>query len=60
MADPAQTNVAWTVEGGKLLIAVDLGRSLGRSKSGKSTVIASTFGAEMLPSGEKINLNIYK
>jgi len=56
-------NVQMKTEGKKLIITVDLGVELGPSKSGKTTVIATTSGNQPLP-GEKqatfIGLNIYK
>ena len=55
-------NVSMRVNGTKLTIEVDLSKSFGESKSGKSIVIASTGGnvAVAGDSGAKIGLNIYK
>lgn len=51
------------VTGKKLVIEVDLSKDFGMSKSGKSTVIASTEGNVSLPKPNdeiKIGLNVYK
>ena len=55
-------NVSMTVENTTLVIRVDLTKDFGRSKSGKSIVIASTEGNVDVPGnkGVKIGLNIYK
>ena len=55
-------NVKMSVAGSFLTIVVDLSNSYGPSKSGKSTVIASTEG-NLLVEGTKdtyIGLNVYK
>jgi hypothetical protein len=53
-------NVTVTVEGGKLLIEIDGNRRLGQSKSGKTTVVASTRGNAQigLPNGEVLFLGV--
>lgn len=43
-----------------LHIKVDLKKALGVSKTGKSQVIASTHGNIVLPSGERIGLNVFQ
>lgn len=55
-------NVEMTQDGDKLTIIVDLSKSFGKSKSGKTTIIASTEGNVSAPksSDVKIGLNIYK
>lgn len=56
-------NMKSTVNGDKLTIEVDLAKDLGKSKSGKTTIIASSYGAELVArkSGTiYINLNVYK
>lgn len=55
-------NVDMKVEGNILTIKVDLSKEFGKSKSQKSTIIASTDGNIKVPGKEdvKIGLNIYK
>lgn len=52
-------NVVMEVKDNLLIITVDLTKSFGRSKSGKTTIVASTDGN--VTEGEvKIGLNVYK
>ncbi|MDI6854033.1 MAG: hypothetical protein QME75_10590 [Deltaproteobacteria bacterium] len=55
-------NVDMKVEGKDLVIRVDLGKSFGPSKSGKTIIIATTEGNVGVPGHEdiKVGLNIYK
>ena len=55
-------NVQMKTTGTTLTITVDLSKSCGRSKSGKTEVIATTRGNQPVPGAEgvKIGLNIYK
>ena len=54
-------NVEMTVEGDTLIIKVDLSKDFGRSKSGKTVIIASTEGNVYVPTrDEKIGLNVYR
>lgn len=55
-------NVEIRVEKEKLIIEVDLKKSYGPSKSGKTVIIASTSGNAPVPGkeGVKIGLNVYK
>lgn len=54
-------NVDMQVKGNILTINVDLSKDFGRSKSGKSIVIASTEGNKVIGSTDcKIGLNIYR
>lgn len=55
-------NVDMSVKDSILTIKVDLSKDFGRSKSGKSTIIASTEGNCSVPGSDdtKIGLNIYK
>lgn len=54
-------NVEMTVEGETLVIKVDLSRDFGKSKSGKTIIVASTEGNVSVPErNEKIGLNIYR
>ena len=56
------SNVDMAINGEILTITVDLSKDLGPSKSGKTTVIASTHGNVSVPEhpDTKIGLNIYK
>lgn len=55
-------NVAVKTVGNKMTITVDLGKEQGPSKSGKTTVIASTLGNKGIPGHEGVFLgvNVYK
>jgi len=54
-------NVKSTVKGTKLIIEVDLAKDFGKSKSGKTTIIASTKGNKPIEGTDAImGLNIYK
>jgi hypothetical protein len=54
-------NAELAVEGDLLTITVDLSKEFGPSKSGKTTIIASSEGNKSIPGRpEKIGLNIYK
>lgn len=56
-------NVQMTVEGNVLVIQVKLDTDLGPSKSGKTTLIASTGGNQPVPGSKSatfVGLNVYK
>ena len=54
-------NVELELQGETLRITVDLSKELGPSKSGKTTIIASTEGNQTIfGREEKIGLNVYK
>lgn len=55
-------NVALEVKDNILTIKVDLSQNFGRSKSGKTTIIASTEGNVVVPgtADTRLGLNIYK
>jgi len=54
-------NVEMNVEGETLTIKVDLSKDFGKSKSGKTIIVASTEGNVSVPErNEKIGLNIYR
>jgi len=54
-------NCEMTVKGSKLIIEVDLSKDFGRSKSGKTIVIASTKGNQTIADGKAvIGLNVYR
>ncbi len=54
-------NVEMTVEREILTIKVDLSKDFGKSKSGKTIIVASTEGNVSVPEREeKIGLNLYR
>jgi hypothetical protein len=54
-------NVEIAVEGEILTIKVDMSKDFGKSKSGKTIIVASTEGNVSVPErDEKIGLNIYR
>lgn len=54
-------NVETRVDGTKLIITVDLSKSFGPSKSGKSIIVASTEGNQKVNGGPvAFGLNVYK
>lgn len=54
-------NVKFNIKGDTLTIEVNLKEELGASKSGKTTMIATTGGnAEIGKDGVKFGLNVYK
>lgn len=55
-------NIELTTTGNILTIKVDLTKTFGPSKSGKTTIIASTEGNIGVPTREevRIGLNVYK
>jgi hypothetical protein len=54
-------NAEMSVDGDLLTITVDLSKEFGPSKSGKTTIVASSEGNKSVPGRtEKVGLNIYK
>ena len=53
-------NIDIKVEGDKLTLTIDLSKSFGSSKSGKTIIIASTQGNQQVVPGVMVGLNIYK
>jgi hypothetical protein len=55
-------NVELEIKGNKLIITADLTKDFGPSKSGKTTIIATTEGNPSIPGNEniKLGLNLYK
>jgi len=55
-------NIDMNIANDKLTIIVDLKKDFGKSKSGKSVIVASTEGNQSLAYKEsmKLGLNIYK
>jgi hypothetical protein len=53
--------VMYRVDGTKLTIEIDLSKNLGTSKSGKSTIIATSSGNQKIAGTDAtIGLNIYR
>lgn len=52
-------NVKTEIKGKQLTITIDLSKRLGPSKSGKTTMIASTGGSANLGDGMMLGLNLY-
>nr|WP_147664671.1 hypothetical protein [Candidatus Prometheoarchaeum syntrophicum]QEE17787.1 hypothetical protein DSAG12_03625 [Candidatus Prometheoarchaeum syntrophicum] len=57
-----ENNLDIKVDGNTLTIVIDLGHEMGRSKSGKSMIVASTRGNIPVPENDsiKMGINIYK
>ena len=57
-------NIEMTVEGDKLTIIINLSKNYGPSKSGKTTIIASTEGNQIIPTEDSrqivLGLNLYQ
>ena len=55
-------NVEMEVKGNKLTITVDLKQDFGRSKTGKSKIVASTLGIKDVPGTKdvRIGLNVFR
>jgi hypothetical protein len=53
-------NVEIKIEGEKMTITVDLSKTFGPSKSGKTTVIASSEGNVAISPGVFLGINVYK
>ena len=54
-------NAEMSVQDDTLTVTVDLSKELGPSKSGKTTIVASSEGNKTVPGrDEKIGLNIYR
>jgi len=53
-------NVQFEVKENELTIKVDISRELGRSKSGKTIVIATSHGNVQIVPGVFMGLNVYK
>lgn len=53
-------NIEIKMEGNKAIITVDMDKSFGESKSGKSIIIASTEGNKQIKPDIYMGLNIYK
>jgi hypothetical protein len=54
-------NIKMEVKGTILTLTIDLSQTFGRSKSGKTTIIASTDGnVNVQGSDAKLGVNVYK
>ena len=62
MKNIASDNIKSVVKGKILTLTIDLSKDFGASKSGKTTVVASTLGNQPVPDNEsiKIGVNVYK
>ena len=56
------SNCGVNVDGTTLTLTIDLSRKIGPSKSGKTTIIATTSGNKEIPdtNGAIIGLNVYR
>jgi len=53
-------NIVGSVDGKKLTLEIDLSKTFGDSKSGKTTIVASTNGNKNIPGTEvTLGLNAY-
>jgi len=53
-------NITYDIDGDQLVIRVDLSKEFGFSSSGKSIIIASSEGNELIATGVQMGLNVYK
>lgn len=53
-------NIVASIEDGELTLVVNLKHTVGPSKSGKTTIIATSSGNQPLPGGAVIGLNVYR
>jgi ABC-type Fe3+/spermidine/putrescine transport system ATPase subunit len=53
-------NVEVKVEGNKAVITIDLNKELGRSGSGKTTIIGTTGGNQEIKPGVFLGVNCYR
>ena len=56
-------NVDFKTDGSKLVITIDTSKEFGKSKTGKTTIIASTEGNQPIAVGSKVvtlGLNVYR
>jgi len=53
-------NIEYKVENGTLTLKVDLSKSYGPSRTGKTTIIASTEGNQAIEPGVFVGLNVYR
>ena len=55
-------NINMTVNGNILTVTIDLSKNHGRSKTGKTTIVATTAGNVEVPDtgGVKLGINAYK
>jgi len=59
--DQVKSNIKATVNGTKLTLEIDLGKDLGQSKTGKSTLVASTRGyAGVETTDVQLSLNLIR
>ncbi len=53
-------NVDIKIKGNTMTITVDLSKTVGPSKSGKTTIVATTSGNAALEGGVIIGMNVYR
>lgn len=53
-------NVTTKIEKKKLIIEIDLSKDFGKSKSGKTIIIASSEGNKAIADNVYLGLNVYK
>ena len=53
-------NIQYEAKGSVLTITVDLSKTFGRSKSGKSIIIATTAGNVQVQPGVFMGVNVYR
>ena len=53
-------NVEATIADNMLTLVIDLSKTIGPSKSGKTRLVASTNGNATLPDGAKVGVNVYR
>lgn len=53
-------NVDIKIKGSVMTITVDLSKTVGPSKSGKTTIVATTSGNAALEGGVILGLNVYR
>lgn len=52
-------NIKYKIEGNKLLLSIDISKRLRKSKSGKTTIIASSNGNPKITDTVHLGLNCY-
>jgi hypothetical protein len=53
-------NIDLKVNGNELTVKIDLSKTFGRSKSGKTIIVASTEGNKTVKDNIKLGINCYK
>jgi len=61
-AKGAQTigkNISYAIDGNNLVLTIDMSQDFGDSKSGKTTIVASTEGNKQI-GDVRVGINVYK